>query len=90
MIPNGRNEYRQSCLPRVEVHNHSLSPNVNEYLEVSDNFLVCPLDPLSPRVPEDLRTSWVSEDEVYKLSRNFCYAIHKKRTKLMEDITETN
>ena len=67
----------------------NLSPLVTKYMEVSEILLLCLLDPLSPRLPEDLRTSWVSEHDVYQLSRNFCYSMHKKRTKLMEAITET-
>ena len=66
----------------------NMSPLVTKYLEVSKNFLLCILDPLSPRVPEDLRMSWTSEDEIYELSRNFCYAMHKRRTRLLEEITE--
>ena len=51
---------------------------------VSNKFLVSLLDPYSSLVPEDVRKSWVSEDEVYKTSRNFCYAMHNKRSKLLE------
>ena len=62
----------------------SLSPMLTKYIEVSKNFLLCLLDPLSPRVPQDLRESWISESEVYKVSRNFCYSMHRRRTKMIE------
>ena len=64
-----------------------LSPVVVDYMEVSSTFLLCLLDPLSPLVPEELRTSWCTEDEIYKWSRRFVYAMHKRSTKLMESIT---
>ena len=59
-------------------------------MEVSKTFLLCLLDPLSPQIPDELRKSWVSEEDTYRLSRNFCYAMHKRRTKLMEIIAETS
>ena len=36
----------------------NLSPALNNHMEVSTDFLVCLLDPYSPRVPEDVRQSW--------------------------------
>ena len=64
----------------------NLSPIVANYIEVSTSFLVCLLDPFSPMVPEELRTSWYSEEETYKWSRRFCYAMHTRRMKLIESI----
>ena len=62
----------------------NLSPIVANYFEVSTSFLVCLLDPFSPLVPEELRTSWYSEEEIYKWSRRFCYAMHTRRMKIIE------
>ena len=61
-----------------------LSPVLANHMEVSTKFLVCLLDPYSPQVPDDLRRSWIAEEKVYETSRNFCYSMHNKRTKLME------
>ena len=69
---------------------NALSAIVDQYLEATSRFLLCLLDPFSPRVPQDLRDSWESEDAMYQLSRNFCYAMHNKRTRLLKLVTETN
>ena len=67
----------------------SLSPTVSEYMSISQEFLLCILDPFSPRVPCDLRESWTSKDAIYKWSRNFCYSMHKRRTQILESISLT-
>ena len=36
----------------------NLSPALVNHMEVSNNFLICLLDPYSPRVPEDVRLSY--------------------------------
>ena len=64
-----------------------LSPTVVKYLDVSASFLLVILDPLSPMVPEEIRTSWFKDDDIYKWSRKFCYAMHKRRTKLIDLLT---
>ena len=66
-----------------------ISTVVHKYIEVSKNFLLCLLDPFSPLVPQELRDSWESEDAIYQLSRNFCFAMHNKRTKILEAVTKT-
>ena len=65
-----------------------LSPTVVKYMDVSASFLLVLLDPLSPMVPEEVRTSWVTDDDIYKWSRKFCYAMHKRRTKLIDLLTQ--
>ena len=62
----------------------ALSPTLINHMEVNNSFLVCLLDPYSPLVPDDVRQSWLSEEAVYETSRNFCYAMHNKRTKLLD------
>ena len=64
-----------------------LSPLVYKYMDTSLEFLLCILDPFSPRVPKQLRDSWKSKQDIYKLSRDFCFAMHKKRTKIIESLT---
>ena len=61
---------------------------VVKYMDVSAPFLLSLLDPVSPMVPDELRNSWVSDEEIYKWTRKFCYAMHKKRSKLIEAIVE--
>ena len=65
-----------------------LSPVVVNYRDVTSTFLLSLLDPLSPMVPQELRSSWSSDVEIYKWSRKFCYAMHKKRTKLIKSLNE--
>ena len=64
-----------------------LSPALVNHMEVSDTFLVCLLDPFSPLVPSDIRQSWSSGEAVYEASRNFCFAMHNRRTKLLDSMT---
>ena len=67
-----------------------LSLVLNNYMEDLTNLLVCLLDPYSELVPVELRLSWTSEEKVYETSRNFCYAMHNKRTKLLESLSQNN
>ena len=88
-----RVHFMLSCSALADIRNDfltklkSISAVVEQHMEVSTQFLVCLLDPFSPLVPEDLRDSWESEDAIYQLTRHFCFAMHNKRTKLMEAIT---
>ena len=63
-----------------------LSPVVVKYRDETTTFLLSLLDPLSPMLPQELRSSWSSDTDIYKWSRKFCYAMHKKRTKLIESV----
>ena len=62
-------------------------PNLSNYLS-EDKLLLILLDPYSPLVPSDIREGWRNSDEVYKLSRNYFYDIHKKREKMIEAINK--
>ena len=68
----------------------SLSSIVTDHMSILSEFLLCILDPFSPRVPCNVREGWTSKEEIYKWSRNFCYSMHKKRTQLLESIALTN
>ena len=63
-----------------------LCPNLTSYLSNTELLLLILLDPFSPVVPAAVRDNWSSESDVYKISRNYFYDIHKKREKLMEKI----
>ena len=41
-------------------------------------------------MPADVREGWSDSSEVYRLSRNYFYAIHKKREKILETINKEN
>ena len=43
------------------------------------------LDPLSSNLPESVRLAWVSPKEVYSISRQFCYNLHKMREKVYKE-----
>ena len=77
-----------SCPALAETREDFLSsPVVVNYMDVTSSFMLCLLDPLSPMVHEELRCSWVSDEDIYKWSRKFCYSMHKRRTKLIEAIS---
>ena len=42
------------------------------------------LDPGSSKLPHEVRDSWTCLKSAYANSRNFCYDVHMKRTKLLE------
>ena len=67
----------------------SLSPTVSEHMIISSEFLLCILDPFSPRVPVTLRESWTSKEEIYKWSRNFCFSMHKKERNFWNQLLTT-
>ena len=41
-----------------------LSPIISLYVNTTTEFLLCILDPFSPKVPESIRKNWTSEDAV--------------------------
>ena len=88
-----RVHYMLSCKAFIDIREDflcqmlRLSPVVHAYVDVSPNFLLYILDPFSPRVPLELRESWKSKAATYKLSRDFCFAMHKKRTRILESLT---
>ena len=95
-ILDNRVHFMLSCSALSNIRNDflnqlmALSPILTKYSNASSEFLLYILDPFSPRVPQELRKSWISAEKVYNVSRNFCYAMHKKRTKLLESLHNTN
>ena len=62
-----------------------------EVLNVMDSKtlkLLTILDPGSEKLPKDLRDSWSCLATAYKTSRNFCYDLHMKRKKLLENYSK--
>ena len=72
---------RESYLPQYMAQNRYIS----EILDEEDTILLSILDPLSSKLPDTVIKNWVSAKQTYKLSREFCYNIHRKRTKLYND-----
>ena len=74
---------------RIEYLNKFIEccPNISKYLSEPNVLLLILLDPYSPLVPSDIKENWRSSEEIYKLSRNYFYDIHKKREKTMEATT---
>ena len=67
----------------------SLCPFLIKYMDISDSFLTILLDPMSPRVPLEIREGWTDLYKVYSVSRDFFHALHKKRNKLVDNF-DTN
>ena len=59
--------------------------NMSEILDNQDQIMLSILDPLSSKLPDKVTKNWLSAKEAYKISREYCYNIHKKRTKLYSD-----
>ena len=63
----------------------SMNPGILKYLEASETLLVAMLDPESPMLPQDLVESWTNIRDVYRISRNFAFAMHNRRKSLLEE-----
>ena len=73
---------REKYLPQYFVQNTS----IGDILGNEDLIIQTILDPISARVPETVRNSWLSVKDAYTLSRQFCYDLHRKREKLYSEI----
>ena len=60
--------------------------NLGEILDNEDMLILSILDPLSSKLPESVIKNWDSAKNVYKISREFVWNIHKKREKLYKDL----
>ena len=60
------------------------NPNVSSLLQNEDALMISILDPESSLLPEDVRFNWESTTDIYELSRNYVYNIHKKYEKCYE------
>ena len=68
---------REGYLPKYIQQNSYIS----EILDDQDLILQMVLDPLSSKLPDNVKNNWLSANEVYKISRQFCYNMHRKREK---------
>ena len=59
-------------------------PSLTSYFLDQKLLLLALLDPYSSFLPTDIREGWRSEEEAYQLSRNYFFALHKKREKIIE------
>ena len=59
-------------------------PNITKYLSDNKLLLLALLDPFSNLLPTDISQGWRSASEAYELSRNYFYALHKKREKFIK------
>ena len=63
----------------------NICPTLSKYFADPKLLLLILLDPYSPLVPSDVREGWTTTSgDVYKLSRDYFYDIHKKREKIIE------
>ena len=75
-------EIRENYLPQFITRNKKLS----EILDSEDMLILSVLDPLSSKLPESVTKNWDSANEAYKMSREFCWNIHKKREIFYKDV----
>ena len=72
---------RQTYLPQYILQNKSIS----EIFQNEDQMILSILDPLSSKLPGNVTKNWLSPNSAYKLSRQFCYNMHRKRDKLYQE-----
>ena len=75
---------QEEYLPKYILKNNHIS----ETLTNEDLIIQFILDPLSSNLPETVRTGWDSPKEIYSMSRNFCFNIHKRRDKLYKELDQ--
>ena len=73
---------REKYLSQYFVQNTS----IGDILGNEDLMIQTILDPISAKLPDTFRNSWLSVKDAYKLSRQFCYDLHRKREKLYSEI----
>ena len=69
---------REKYLSQYFVQNTS----IGDILGNEDMIIQTILDPISAKLPDTVRNSWLSVKDAYKLSRQFCYDLHRKIEKL--------
>ena len=66
---------RQEYLPQLFLSNTHLS----SILDKQEQVILSILDPVSSKLPENVRKGWTSVNQAYGLSRKFCSDMHQKR-----------
>ena len=61
------------------------NPKLLSFSQKPQIIILAILDPESPKLPEEIRFGWKSSHVTYKLTRDFLYNIHRKRTKITEE-----
>ena len=75
-------EIREKYLPQY----FSQNCNISDILTNEDIIMQMILDPVSAKLPDTLKNNWVSVKTAYRLSRQFCYNIDRKREKLYNEV----
>ena len=76
------NNIREQYIPNyIQMNSHITSICDNEKF-----LLISILDPLSSKLPDNIRRNWSSVRDVYHLSRKFVYRMHLKREKLYTEV----
>ena len=73
-------EIRQKYVPQFVLAN----PRVVSLANNEAALLISILDPESSLLPEEIRYNWESSKEIYALSRDYVYNVHKKFDKFYE------
>ena len=73
---------REEYLPKfIEINK-----NISLTFENENEILICILDPVSSKLPENVIKGWTSVTRAYELSRQFCFDMHRKREKHYKDM----
>ena len=74
-------DIRESYLPKY----FQLNLHISEILDNQGLILQTILDPLASRLPASIRNNWSSVTTVYRISRQFCFHMHRRREKLYSE-----
>ena len=73
---------RENFLPKFITQNKYISDILNS----EELVILSIIDPVSSKLPENVRKNWLSVTESFKISREFCHNMHKKREKLYKEL----
>ena len=74
---------RQNYVPKFILSN----PKVSKVADNETALVLSILDPESSLLPEEVRFSWESSKDIYALSREYVYNVHRKFEKFYEKST---
>ena len=74
-------DIRESYLPKY----FQLNLHISEILDNQWLILQTILDPLASRLPACIRNNWTSVTTVYRISKQFCFHMLRRREKLYSE-----
>ena len=79
---NSYNSIREPFFTKITFEN----PNLALFCTSPEIIILSIMDPESSLLPENIKLGWKSTQNIYELTRNFLFNIHRKREKLTNNV----